>query len=55
MLLVRASMQRLVAMALVAATVPCAAQLRLDVMPEATLLRTAAANVGGWHIIARGF
>ena len=38
MLLLRASMERLVAMALVAATLPCAAQLRLDVMPEATLL-----------------
>lgn len=31
-------MHKLLALALVAATFPCAAQLRLDVMPEATLL-----------------
>ena len=31
-------MHKLVALALVAATLPCAAQLRLDVIPEATLL-----------------
>lgn len=37
-LLLRAPMHKLVAVALVAATLPCAAQLRLDVMPEATLL-----------------
>ena len=37
-LLLRAPMHKLVAVALVAATLPCTAQLRLDVMPEATLL-----------------
>jgi hypothetical protein len=37
-LLLRAPMHKLVAVALVAATLPCGAQLRLDVMPEATLL-----------------
>lgn len=31
-------MHKLVALALVAATLPCAAQLRLDAMPEATLV-----------------
>ena len=31
-------MHKLLTLALVAATLPCAAQLRLDVMPEATLL-----------------
>ena len=37
-LLLRAPMHKLVAVALVAATLPCVAQLRLELMPEATLL-----------------
>jgi hypothetical protein len=46
-LLLRAPMHKLVALALVAATLPCVAQLRLDVMPEATLLPQHQTSVGG--------
>lgn len=38
MLLLRAPMHKLVALALAAVALPCAAQLRLDVMPEARML-----------------
>ena len=37
-LLLRAPMYKLVALTLAAATLPCSAQLRLDLMPEATLV-----------------
>ena len=46
-LLLRAPMHKLVAVALVAATLPCTAQLRLDVMPEATLLLPQHQTSGG--------
>jgi hypothetical protein len=40
-------MHKLVALALVAATLPCVAQLRLDVVPEAALLPQHQTSVGG--------
>ena len=56
-LLLRAPMHKLVvAVALVAATPPCTAQLRLDVMPEATLLyRSIKRRRAALVIIANGF
>jgi hypothetical protein len=40
-------MHKLVALALVAATLPCVAQLRLDVIPEPELLPQHQTSVGG--------
>jgi hypothetical protein len=45
-LLLRAPMHKLIALALAALTLPCSAQLRLDVVPEATLLQQQASEGG---------
>ena len=49
-------MHKLLTLALVAATLPCAAQLRLDVMPEATLLvpQQQAIESGSGSSLQRG-
>jgi hypothetical protein len=47
-------MHKLVALALLAAALPCVAQLRLDVIPEAALLPQHQTSVGGSGLSLRG-
>ena len=54
MLLLRAPMHKLIALALAAVTLPCSAQLRLDLVPETTLLQQQALEGGAGSSLQGG-